>query len=121
MLSQRRQPANGLENAVSVAVAGRKAYQTALQEKLPLAAIAEQSGRAPYWFASNLLLVVETYGTAPAEAEPVLLTPEAMNGLKLSDDMLTLAAPGATEAAYNDLRITNAQFERYLTWARTVY
>ncbi|MDR3526911.1 MAG: hypothetical protein P4L57_06490 [Rhizomicrobium sp.] len=118
MLSQRLQPSNGLETASSLAVAGRKAYQIALQERLALATIAEQSGRAPYWFASNLLLVVDTYGS---QAEMVvLLTREATNGLKLSDDMLSLVTPGSRDAIYGDLKISAEQFERYLKWARTV-
>ena len=122
MLSQRLQPPQAaLSEASYLAVAGRKAYQLALQEKLPLATIAEQTGRAPYWFASNLLMVVDTYGIQPGQAEPVLLTPEVMNGLKLSDDMLALVAPGETAPVYTDLRITTEQFERYMKWARTVY
>jgi len=118
MLSHRLQPSK--DSTSSLAVAGRKAYQIALQEKLALAAIAEQSGRAPYWFASNLLLVVETYGTAAGETEPVLLSHDAINGLKLADDMLSLVAQGASDPAYTELCISAEQFERYLTWARTV-
>ncbi len=118
MLSQRLQPSK--DSALSLAAAGRKAYQIALQEKLALASIAEQSGRAPYWFASNLLLVVDTYGTKPGDATAVLLTREAASGLKLSDDMLALVAPGGSDPTYSDLNISAGQFERYLTWARTV-
>jgi hypothetical protein len=122
MLSQRLQlPQAAFDEASNLAVAGRKAYQLALQEKLPLATIADQSGRAPYWFASNLLMVVDTYGTQPGQAEAVLLTSEVLNGLKLSDDMLALVAPGESDPAYTDLRLTAEQFERYMKWARTVY
>jgi hypothetical protein len=124
MLFQRLQkahPSSDLQTATSLANAGRAAYQTALNERLPLAHIAEQSGHPQYWFANNILQIVEGYGSPPEKANHVLLTREITNSLKLSDDILSLAEPGKSHPSYVDLRVTNEQFERYMKWARTVY
>jgi len=118
-LQQSSAPDN-LASAPTLAVAGRTAYQKALNERLALAHIAEQSGRAQYWFANNLLQVVDAYGSPPAKADHVLLTRDITGALKLSDDMMTLTAPGQTEPRYFDLRVTADQFDRYMDWARTV-
>jgi hypothetical protein len=124
MLFQRLQeatPSSDLENAQTLASAGRAVYQKALNERLPLAHIAEQSGRPQYWFANNILQIVHAYGSPPAKAEHVLLTREITNSLKLSDDMLALTEPKKSDPSYIDLRVTGDQLERYMTWARTVY
>jgi hypothetical protein len=124
MLFQRIQhPASSsdIKQAYTLANAARRAYQTALNERLPLAHIAEQSERPQYWFANNMLQVVEVYGLPAGEADFVSLTREITSSLKLMDDMATLVEPEESQPRYGDLRITNEQFERYLKWARTVY
>jgi hypothetical protein len=124
MLFQRIQhPASSSEikEAEILATAARRAYQKALNERLPLAHIAEQSERPQYWFANNMLQVVEVYGLPAGEADFVSLTREITSGLKLMDDMATLVDPDENQPRYGELRVTKAQFERYLKWARTVY
>ena len=111
---------NNRASAPALATAGRTAYQKALNERLALAYIAEQSGRAQYWFANNILQIVDAYGSPPEKADHVLLTRDITGALKLSDDMLALTAPGQTEPRYIDLRVTTDQFDRYMDWARTV-
>jgi hypothetical protein len=119
MVFERAAPKD-LENAPTLTSAGRAAYQKALNERLPLAHIAEQSGRAQYWFANNILQVVGVYGSSPQKTDHVLLTRDITSTLKLSDDMMALSAPGQTEPSYIDLRVTADQFDRYMDWARTV-
>jgi len=109
-----------IASAPTLASAGNLAYQKALDERLALAHIAEQSGRAPYWFASSILQVIGAYGSPPAKPDHVLLTRDLTSALKLSDDMMALIAPGQAAPAYTDLRITTDQFDRYMDWARTV-
>ena len=108
------------DGAPTLANAGRSAYQKALHERLALAHIAEQSGRAQYWFANNILQVIGGYGSTPQKSDHVLLTRDITSALKLSDDMTALTAQGQTEPRYIDLRITTDQFDRYMAWARTV-
>ncbi|MDE2135773.1 MAG: hypothetical protein KGM97_03885 [Alphaproteobacteria bacterium] len=110
-----------IQGAHVLAYAGRVAYQKALGERLPLAHIAEQSERSQYWFANNILLVVDVYATPPGEANHIVLTRELVSGLKLTDDMSALIDPDDNQPKYVDLRVTKEQFERYMKWARTVY
>jgi hypothetical protein len=124
MLFQRLQSSrssSNLKDAAALATAARAAYQTALNERLPLAHIAEQSGRPQFWFANNIVQIVEIYGSPPGQSKHVCLTREVTNGLTLSEDMAALAHAGAEQPSYVDLRVTREQFERYMTWARTVY
>jgi hypothetical protein len=113
--------ASYIKQAYTLANAARRAYQTALNERLPLAHIAEQSERPQYWFANNMLQVIEVCGLPSGEADFVSLTREITSGLKLMDDMATLVEPEASQPRYGELRVTKEQFERYLKWARTVY
>ena len=101
--------------------AARAAYQKALSEKLPLAHIADQSERPQLWFANNILQVVGVHGKSPDDGEYVHLTRETTGGLKLMDDMTALVAPDEERPRYVDLRVTKADFDRYMEWARTVY
>lgn len=101
--------------------AGRGAYQKALSEGLPLAHIAEQSGRPQYWFANNILHVVDVHGQRPAETTPVLLTRDLIGSLKLAEDMLAIVDPDDGAEKFGELMLSKEQFERYLAWARTVY
>ena len=117
---QKSSAPNSLANAPALAAAGRTAYQKALNERLALAHIAEQSGRAQYWFANNMLQVVGVYGAPPQATDHVLLTRDITSALKLSDDMVSLTEPGEDAPIYVDLRVTADQFDRYMDWARTV-
>lgn len=119
MMFERSAPKD-LKNAPTLASAGRTAYQNALNERLALAAIAEQSGRAQYWFANNILQVVGVYGSSPQKSDHDLLTRDITSALRLSDDMTALTAAGQAEPSYIDLRVTADQFDRYMDWARTV-
>lgn len=110
-----------LQGAYTLSDAGRAAYQKALNERLPLAHIAEQSERPQFWFANNILQVVDVYGKPPDEVGHVRLTREITSGLKLADDMSALVAPGEDQPRFVDLRVTKEEFERYMKWARTVY
>lgn len=107
-------------NALSLIDAARGAYQQALSEGLSLAYIAEQSGRPQYWFAANILLVVDVQGQRSGETAHQVLTRGLMAGLKLANDML-VAISDDGQPAFTDLRVTSAAFERYMAWARTVY
>jgi hypothetical protein len=110
-----------LQGAETLPDAARTAYQRALNERLPLAHIAEQSERPQFWFANNILQVIDVYGKAPDEAGHGRLTREITSGLKLADDMSALVAPGEDQPRFVDLRVTKEELERYMTWARTVY
>jgi hypothetical protein len=110
-----------LEDAYALPSASRAAYQRALSERLPLAHIAEQSERPQYWFANSILQVVNVFGRAPDETDHVSLTRETISGLRLTDDMASLVAPGEEQPRFVDFRVTKEEFERYLAWARTVY
>lgn len=101
--------------------AARGAYQTALSEGLPLAHIAEQSGRPQYWFASNILQIVAVQGQKPGEETPTALTRECLTGLKLSEDMTLIVDTADGHTCFEKLCLTAAEYERYLAWARTVY
>lgn len=63
-----------LQGAYTLADAARAAYRKALSERLPLAYIAEQSERPQFWFANNILQVVDGYGKPPDEDDYVRLT-----------------------------------------------
>jgi len=119
-LEQLQSVPKNLESAPTLASAGHVAYQKALNERLALAFIAEQSGRAQYWFANNMLQVVGAYGSPPEKSDPALLTRDITSALKLSDDMVVLTEPGEDAPVYVDLRVTADQFDRYMDWARTV-
>ncbi|MDE2112600.1 MAG: hypothetical protein KGJ79_15775 [Alphaproteobacteria bacterium] len=110
-----------LQGADALADAARAAYQKALNEHLPLAHIAEQSGHPQYWFANNILQVIDVYGKSPDEAGHGRLTREITSGLKLVDDMSALIAPGETRPRFVELLVTKEEFERYMAWARSVY
>jgi hypothetical protein len=118
---QRSASSAPLQDATTLSDAGRVAYRKALNERLPLAHIAEQSERPQFWFANNILQVVDVYGKPPDEADHVRLTREVASGLKLADDMSALVAPGEDQPRFVDLRVTKEEFERYMKWARTVY
>lgn len=110
-----------LDDADGLPAASRKAYQTALSERLPLAHIAEQSERPQYWFANSILQVVHVCGRSPDEPGHISLTREIISGLKLADDMASLYAPGEEQPRFVDLHVVKEEFERYMAWARTVY
>ena len=118
---QRSAASSEVESAYTLANAARAAYQKALNERLPLAHIAEQSERPQNWFANNILQIVDVFGLPPGEVDFVRLTREITSGLKLMDDMATLIDPDNGQPSYLDLRVTKEQFERYMKWARTVY
>ncbi|MDE2182193.1 MAG: hypothetical protein KGJ78_04160 [Alphaproteobacteria bacterium] len=114
-------PTPAPRSACSLSEAGLTTYQKALKERLPLAHIAEQSERPQFWFANNILQILGVQAKAPGGDDFVHLTRETTNGLKLADDMTTLAAPDEIQPRYTELRITSADLERYMEWARTVY
>ena len=118
---QRSASSAALQGAYMLSDAGRVAYQKALNERLPLAHIAEQSDRPQYWFANNILQVVDVLGKPPDEAGHVRLTREITSGLKLADDMSALVAPEEAQPRFVGLRVTQKEFDRYMVWARTVY
>jgi hypothetical protein len=118
---QRSASSTALQGAHTLSDAGRVAYRKALNERLPLAHIAEQSDRPQFWFANNILQVVDVLGNPPDEAGHVRLTREITSGLKLADDMSALIASGEDRPRFVDLRVTKEQLERYMVWARTVY
>jgi hypothetical protein len=121
MLARRVQVSSKTASASLLAEAGLTAYQKALKERLPLAHIAEQSERPQYWFANNILQVVGVYGTAPGEEDLLHLTRKETGGLKLTDDMTALVASESEERRYEGLRVTSADLDKYMEWARTVY
>ncbi|GEM_PF-5417164 len=96
-------------------------YQTALDEKLPLAHIAEQSGLPHHWFANNILHVVHVLGRRTESAGHEVLTQELIRDLKLNDDMTVLILPGEKQPKFLDLQVAKEECKRYLDWARTVY
>lgn len=99
----------------------RGTYQAALSEGLPLAHIAEQSGRPQYWFANNMLQIVTVEGLRPGDAARAALTQECLGGLKLADDMTAIIDPADGQTKFDGLCLSNAEYERYMAWARTVY
>jgi len=101
----------------SLAEAGLTAYQQAVKARLPLAYIAEQSGRPQYWFAGNMLQVVGASATASAGGR-VFLGRKEVAGLMLSADMSALLA--GKDIRYKDLCVSPADFGKYMDWARTV-
>ncbi len=124
MLSRRVQSASVLtavRTAVSLAEAGLIVYQKALKLHLPLAHIAEQSGRPQYWFANHIIQIVGVYGRASGEQGLDRLTRENTVGLKLDDDMAALFAADEPQPRYGDLQSDKADIDKYLDWARTVY
>lgn len=108
-------------DAYTLGDAARTAYQKALSERLPLAHIAEQSDRPQFWFANSIMQIVDIFGKPPDESDHVRLTRENTRELKLADDMSSLFVPGESKPRFVDLRVTKEEFERYMTWARTVY
>lgn len=110
-----------LRDAYTLSEAARTAYQKALSEHLPLAHIAEQSERPLFWFANSIIQIVEIFGKPPDETDHVRLTREIISELKLADDMMSLVAPKENKPRFVDLRVTKDDFERYMSWARTVY
>lgn len=120
-LRRSRSPKPSAQDAIALSGAGLAAYQKALSEHLSLAHIAEQSGRPQFWFANNILHVVEAEAKRPGESGLVRLTHEIVRDLKLADDMSELALPGEDQPRFVDLAITTGEFERYMVWARTVY
>jgi hypothetical protein len=111
--------AKGFGNALPLIDAAGAAYQMAQSEGLSLAFIAGQSGRPQYWFAANILEVVDVLGQHSGETAHQVLTPGLMAGLTLASDMMAVVSGGG-QPAFADLRVTSAAFERYMAWARTV-
>lgn len=124
MLLRRVQSANAApvnRSSVSLAETGLIVYQKALKEHLPLAHIAEQSGRPQYWFAAHIIQIVGVHGKAPGTTTFVRVTREMTGGLRLDDEMTALCTEGEALPRYADLRSDKADIDRYLDWARTVY
>lgn len=117
----RRADASNQSVATTLAEAAEAALACARRETLALAHVAEQSGRAQYWFASNILTVVTVTASRPGEGGRVALTRALMADLVLSEDMAALVSAGDGQIVFTALNVSAAELERYLAWARTVY
>jgi hypothetical protein len=112
---------SAIRGSSKLSEAGLQAYQKALKERLPLAHIADQSARPQFWFANNIWQVVGVFGKVPGDVDFLHLTRAETGDLKLADDMVALFAPDDEGLRYEDLRVSKADFEKYMEWARTVY
>jgi len=101
--------------------AAKRVLEIARKEKLPLAYIAARGGeeRAQYWFANNLLHVVSGEGRRPDTDETEILSREKIGELTLDDDMRALRIRGAARPTFVDLRVSRAEFARYVEFVRT--
>ena len=104
---------------LSLSEAALGAWETARHERLPLAYVAEQSGRPQHWFAGNILAVAAVEGRHDGESEHRRVPREIASGATLADDLAALHAGG--KAVCSDLRVSAAALAQYLDWARTVY
>jgi hypothetical protein len=100
--------------------AARWVYQQVLSEGLPLAHIAEQSGRPQYWFANSMLHIVDVEGRRANADAAIPLTRGVLAANKLADDMQGLVDPDTGDVEFADLQVTPEQRDRYMDWARTV-
>jgi hypothetical protein len=101
--------------------AGRLARDLAEREQLPLARVARTSPpTGEHFFAASILSVVGGEGLRRGETIRSALTRADLNGLSLSDDMTVLTGAESADPVSTDLRISKADFARYMGWARTV-
>ena len=79
------------------------------------------TGRGHYWFAENVIAIVGVRGKSPGADIPADLRPEETKGLRLDDDMTALRTSREEQPSFIDLKISRAQFLKYLDWARTTW
>ncbi len=103
-------------NSQSLLEAGRAAYEAARKAHMPVAHIAEQSHQPASWFARSMAQIVGVEAHVPGEAGYRHVV--ASGDLVLSDDLASLAS---AQQRYDDLRLSKADIDKYLNWARTVY
>ncbi|MGB8600965.1 MAG: hypothetical protein WCD42_02085 [Rhizomicrobium sp.] len=95
-------------------------YLAALDEKLPLAAIAECSGHPHHWFAANMLQIIEVVGERLETGASEVVCRIVAARLQLDAEIKSLKAMAAAQPSYANLSVASAQLQKYLDWARTV-
>lgn len=121
-LVRRSKPAKSNAEPYALADAALQALDVARREHWALLSIATLNGeeRARHWFAASLLEIVSVQGRRPDSIQSETLTMALRRNLTLTDDIGGLVAAGDNEPRFVDLRVTHAEFEKYLAWARTV-
>jgi hypothetical protein len=107
----------------TLAEASRVILDIARLERLPLLYMAERdgTGRGLYWFAENMIAIVGVRGKSPGADIPADLRSEETKGLRLDDDMTALRTSREEQPSFVDLKISRAQFLKYLDWVRTTW
>lgn len=95
-------------------------YLAALDEKLPLAAIAECSGHPHHWFAANMLQIIEVMGDRLETGASEVVCRIVAARLQLDAEIKSLKAIATAQPSYANLSVASAQLQKYLDWARTV-
>lgn len=121
MFNRLKSPSVPAGNSYALADAGSLALKLAETERLPLAYVARhQPPNAEHWFAASILSVVGGEGLRGNETSRRALVRTDLDGLTLSDDMSKLTLADNPEPVSTDLRVSRAEFDRYMRWARTV-
>lgn len=106
----------------TLAEAAGLTLEVARQERWALLQIALLKGEAgaQYWFAINLLEIVEVQGRRREATQSEALPRNLRRDLTLNDSMNALIAADEAEPRFVDLCVTKSEFKKYLKWARTV-
>ena len=100
--------------------AAERALDVARREKLALVHIAEREGPPQFWFARNILKLVAVEGRRAGAAQFEALSKSTLEGCTLDAGMTRLFSPSETEPRVTEIQVPQGEFEKYLTWARTV-
>jgi hypothetical protein len=100
--------------------AAERALDVARREKLAVVHIAEREGPAQFWFARNILKLVAVEGRRSGAAQFEALSKSTLEICTLDAGMAKLFAPSESEPRVTDIQVLQGEFEKYLTWARTV-
>ncbi|MDR5726772.1 MAG: hypothetical protein RB191_04805 [Terriglobia bacterium] len=121
-LLRRSKTAKSQNVTYSLSEAAQQALDIASRERWPLLHLAGLAvgQSAQYWFATNLLEIVDIQGRAPGTTQNETLARSLRRDLTLNEDMDALTAAGEVEPRFVDLSVTGTELKKYLEWARTV-
>ena len=115
-----RSASKSREEAQGLAAAAKSALDCVRRQGGVMAQLMERENSPELWIANSILRTVATFGRSPDQPRQQLLTKKDVFGLRLSDNMSALYAPGIAEPRYVELGMRRDELKKYLRWARTV-
>ncbi len=108
------------QKSFTLGEAAQRALDTARQEGLALAHMAERGGEPQFWFALNILSLVAVQGRKSGDARLEPLDRGSFAELMLDAGMTRLCAPGDHARDVTELSVSRGELDRYLDWVRSV-